>query len=205
MNDSGGLPDIQHLAPLPRLYQQLIRKRYGTYRGLIRLQLALLEVYTGRVREFISTDLQKVDRLVFVCSGNVCRSPYAELIAREENLPCASFGLSTGSGNGAFEDAITTAAHLGRDLTFHRTTSMRDFEIREGDLLLAVEVRHARQLRERIGNHPAQIGFLGCWARPQRPHIHDPMNLSTDYFRFCYEVIDSAVRRLGAEWRASRP
>ena len=77
-------------------------------------------------------------------------------------------------------------------------------EIREKDLLLVMEVRQARSLEKLARDHRAQIALLGFWAEPKRPHIHDPMTLSTAYFRSCYLTIDSAVRRLAAEYRCKR-
>src|SRR5437588_1134030 len=71
-----------------------VRSSFGTYRGLIRLALAWLENLTGRHRQFKQIRWDRVARVVFVCHGNICRSPYAEGRAVSFGLPAASFGLS---------------------------------------------------------------------------------------------------------------
>lgn len=178
------------------LYDKMINSRYGTYRGLIRLQLANLERLVGRLRRFEHIDLDRVERFVFVCLGNVCRSPYGELLARDAGLNCASLGLSTSTGIPAFSKAIETAAAFGRDLSTHVATDLSDFEVRATDLFLVMEVRQARLLQQKLAGTGAQVALLGLWAKPARPHIHDPMSLSDEYFRTCYRVIESAVENI---------
>ncbi len=178
-----------------RLLEKL-NSEYGTYRGLIRLILAQAERVTGRLKPYQEVDMRRVERIVFVCLGNICRSPYAELIAREIDIPTASFGLSTTTGKPAYLDAIRTAALNNRDLTGHITTDISDFRIKDSDLLLVMEIRQADRLKQHLKNSKAQISLLGLWSNPPRPHIHDPMTLSNSYFLTCYKVIEKSVNNL---------
>ena len=183
-----------------------IQRRYGTERGLVRLALAGLEQRAGRLHAYTDgVDLARVRRFVFVCLGHICRSPYAEHIARRAGLPCASLGLSTSTGAPAFEDAIATAAARGGDLGAHRATDLADFGLRDGDLLLAMEVRQARRLQGAVAGRDVQIALLGAWATPQRLHIHDPHTLGAAYFDTCFQVIESAVAGLAAAYFRVRP
>ncbi len=179
-----------------------IRARFGTARGLVRLLLAEAEHRAGRLAEFHAIDWKRVDRLVFVCAGNICRSPYGERRARMSGLPAASLGLSTHCGQPANQWAAMTARKRGVDLSGHASCDTASFEFRDGDLLLGMEVRHVREMRRRFGGLPCQIGLLGLWSTPRRAHIHDPFSLDAAYFDTCFAVIDSAVeglaRRMGA-------
>ena len=183
---------------------QWINTRFGTYRGLIRLLLADIELKLGITKRFNQVDFSRVDRLVMVCLGNVCRSPYAELIAKEQGVNNTSFGLSTTPGIPAYKDAINTAKVFNKDLSSHRAIDFIEFDVQDSDLLLVMEVRQARELEYKIKNSKAQIALLGCWANPRRPHIHDPMTLSKGYFKTCYETIESAVLNLCEEFKRSR-
>lgn len=182
-----------------------IRRRYGTERGLVRLWLAQLEALCGRLRPFTDIDFSRVRRFVFVCQGNICRSPFAEYAARRAGLPCASFGLSTTTGVTAFAGALAAARACGIDMDAHRATDLADFELRDGDLLLVMEVRQARRLAALTAGRAVQVGLLGAWARPRRVHIHDPFTLSEAYFAHCFAVIESAVAGLARACGAGAP
>ncbi|MAZ90116.1 MAG: phosphotyrosine protein phosphatase [Cellvibrionaceae bacterium] len=178
-----------------------ISDHYATSKGLIRSGLSHLESLLGRTREFERVDLDRVERLVFVCLGNICRSPFGEFIAKNESVPAAGFGLSTSSNRPAFKTAIKTADKFDIDLSPHLTTDIQDFEIRESDLLLVMEVRHARRLKSLLKNSRAQIALLGRWASPRRLHIHDPFEHDECYFYHCYSVINQSTKNLISEWK----
>ncbi|HEY0270251.1 MAG TPA: phosphotyrosine protein phosphatase [Sphingomonas sp.] len=173
--------------------------RYGTPRGLVRLLLSHVQRASGRA-SIARPDPARVRRLVFVCQGNICRSAFADVVARRLGAETASFGLSTSAGAGAHPPAIAAAAALGVDLRAHRTSRVEDYVPREGDLLLAMEVRQlARIARDpRLAHLPRSL--LGLWARPRRPHLHDPYKLDDRYMMTCLRVIEGAVTRLVADF-----
>lgn len=178
----------------------LINGSFGTHRGLVRLALGEFEYLSGRLNRFLQPDLRNTRRLVFVCLGNINRSPFAENVAASIGMNTTSIGLSTSTGAPAFETAVVTAKRFGIDLTAHLATNFVDFSYIEGDLLLAMEVRHAQQLLA-LGVPESAVALLGHWATPHRVHIHDPHTLSDAYFRTCFSIIQSAVRELALECR----
>ncbi len=188
-------------SPKQRLIS-LIAGSFGTHRGLIRMLLGETEYLAGRINQFLQPDLAATQRLVFVCLGNINRSAFAEGVATANGLATASIGLSTSTGNPAFHMAIDTARHFGIDLQAHRATDFTDYEYRPGDLLLAMEIRHAHRLASQ-GIPPQAIALLGHWATPHRIHIHDPHTLSSAYFRTCFSLIHSAVRELAMDCRST--
>jgi protein-tyrosine phosphatase len=111
----------------------------------------------------------------------------------------ASFGLATSKGLPAFPNSIRTAARLGIDLTEHRTNDISHFTFEDGDLILAMEIRQTRQLAAILAGTRAQLGLLGTWSNPRRPHIHDPHRLSDAYFRTCFSIIASAAAQLAVD------
>lgn len=186
--------------------QRWIRQRFGTFRGLVRFALGNLEYRIGRVSAFspAKTDLPACRRLVFVCLGNICRSAYAEHRALQLELPCASLGLSTATGQPAFRLAIEAARRRGVDLDEHKATDLSDFDLRSGDLLLAMEIRQAKRLAAMRLPSGVGVALLGAWARPLRVHIHDPYELEPSYFDTCFDVIDDALEGFSGAWNRSR-
>ena len=141
-----------------------IRPAFGTYRGWVRLLLARGEQFTGRLRQYKSIDWAGVERVVFVCRGNICRSAYTAAVATSSGIPAASFGLAAATGRSANVLALRAASDRSVDLSAHRACDARDFEIQPGDLLAAMEVRQAHALRELSRPSPTQITLLGLWS-----------------------------------------
>lgn len=193
-------PRQESIAGLKQRLTALIAGSFGTHRGLVRMLLGETEYLAGRVNQFLQPDLAATQRLVFVCLGNINRSAFAEGVAAASGLNTVSIGLSTSTGNPAFHMAIDTARHFGIDLQAHRATDFTDYEYRPGDLLLAMEIRHAHHLAS-LGIPPQSITLLGHWATPHRIHLHDPHTLSGAYFRTCFSLIHSAVRELAMDCR----
>lgn len=176
-----------------------INNRFGTWRGLVRAMLARLELSTGRLETFRLRQSASVERVVFVCMGNICRSSFAHQIAISCNLPTASIGLSTRTGSPSPAQAVAAASRAGVDMSLHRATNLPDFEVRSGDLFLVMEVRHAHELRRRLGGRTdVSIVLLGMWCTPVMPHLHDPYTLSETYFDSVFTRIAEAVYNLSA-------
>ncbi len=182
-------------------YRNLIDSTFGTSRGLVRAFLAELEYLLGTVNTFTTLNPGSVSRLVFVCLGNINRSAFADAVARKACANTTSIGLSTSSGAPAFHKAITTASRFDISLEQHRATNFSDYTYQDGDLLLAMEIRHARELLKR-GIPAGRIALLGHWGSPRRIHLHDPHVLSDRYFEVCFTLLNSAVIRLVSELRA---
>lgn len=182
---------------------QMIDTKYGSYRGLIRLWLDKVKWYSGIFKSVGRPDWSVVQRLVFVCQGNICRSPYGHALAERSGIiAVASFGYATSTGAAASSVAIKVAAERGVDLTKHKTTDVKDFTFKSGDLLLIVEPRHLAKI-EPIPQHLGiQIALLGLWCEPITPLIYDPHTLSEEYFHSCYARIETAVSNLLVECSA---
>lgn len=175
----------------------LINSRFGTFRGLVRLMLAHVEMRIGRSGVRVEAP-EQVRRLVFICHGNICRSAFADVAARRAGLAVTSFGLSTDSGKPAHGAAIDAAMLLGHDMSGHRATMMSDYQPLEGDLLLAMETRQLRRLaaNPRLRHLPRSL--LGLYTRPRVPHLHDPYSLDNAYMETCLARIETALPVLRA-------
>ena len=173
-----------------------IARRYGRKKGLVRHCLSLAKYRLGAFREFQSVDWSRVDRLVFVCQGNICRSPYAEVRTRGKGVSTLSFGLAAVNGRPADPVAVRVAAERGVDLSSHQTRGASHFPIGPRDLLLAMEPWQARQACDMARAVDAQVTLLGLWSPQPRPHIEDPFGLSEAYYDHCFTLIDSLIEEI---------
>jgi protein-tyrosine phosphatase len=181
----------------------IVTREFANHRGLIRTVLADCMWRMGPYRKYGRVDWRNVERLVFVCQGNICRSPFAHHLAKVSGteLPVASFGLATTTGGTADSVAIDAAGDFGLDMSEHRATDLTDFAIRNGDLLLVMEDRHISWISPYLAQKDVQVRLLGLWCRPRFALLYDPHGHPRDYFLSCFDRINRAVANLLQEHR----
>lgn len=167
---------------------------YGRKIGFLRLVFALISDYLGSYSIYRNICWEKVQRLVFICDGNICRSAYAEARATKLALPCGSAGLRAVQSGSADPVAVKFAAKRNISLSGHRTTCLSNFQKRDGDIFICMEPSQALIIKQKIGNNPTQqVTLLGLWSKDRRPFLQDPYGLSDEYWKVCLDIIDSAL------------
>ena len=169
-----------------------LSKNYGARRGFISTYLHRFLNFIGKYRKYRTVDMQSIDRVVFVCKGNICRSAFAEAVAKSAGINAISCGLITVEDAPANKDAIEVAKKLGYDMRMHRTTPIMYLVLRKTDLLVAMEPWQADALCKNLKRR-YNVTLLGLWSSSVRPHIHDPYGLSSIYFNNCFKLIESSV------------
>ena len=95
-----------------------------------------------------------MDKIIFICTGNTCRSPMAEGLFRahggeeQTGLAAASAGLFTQDGMPASQNAITAAKELGADITGHRSRMLTPDLAHEARYLVCMTGAHYDRLCE---------------------------------------------------------
>lgn len=181
-----------------------INRRYGSKRGLARNALATAARLLGRYRPLQRIEFERVQRIVFVCSGNICRSPLAEAVAQRAGFPAASFGLDCATDRPSNERMAQSAARIGFSLEAHRTRSPRDIQLSPGDLLVVMEPAQLPRVRPFL-QEGSQLSLLGLWHDRPAPYIHDPYNSHEDYLDRCARFLMEATLCLVGRCRNARP
>ena len=88
-------------------------------------------------------------RFLFVCTGNTCRSPMAEALARDllrdqAGVDVGSAGVFAGDGAAASEQAVDAMGRLGIDLSGHRSRALTPQMIAEADQVYTMTESHRR-------------------------------------------------------------
>jgi protein-tyrosine phosphatase len=168
---------------------------YGGKRGFLEHLRARTLYVLGAYRSVGAIEWAAVRRLVFVCKGNICRSPYACARARSLGVTAVSWGLDASGGASADPSALKNALARGIDLSRHQSTRLESARLADGDVVIVFEPAHRIEVRRRIGDGiPASL--LGIWSRPLRPHIQDPYGQTDRYFQQCFAVIDANLAKL---------
>ncbi len=94
-------------------------------------------------------------RVLFVCTGNTCRSPMAEVIARSraaelgwDHVEVRSAGIAAFPGAPASVGAVRAASKHGLDLSDHASAPLTAEAAREADLILTMSPTHLMRVIE---------------------------------------------------------
>ena len=171
---------------------------YGSRRGLVNALITNVNYKLGKYRCYEQVDWSKVKRLIFICKGNVCRSPFAEAaFAQQSGLPVLSYGLVTYSGTMVNSVASRIALQLGVDITKHRSRKLDTEDLRDGDLIIGMEPAHCEQHWYSGINTDVQFTLLGLLnPTNKKPYLHDPYGLSDSYFYRCLSYISSTANSI---------
>lgn len=134
-------------------------------------------------------------KILFVCTGNTCRSPMAEGIFRQmmqdqklqDQVLCQSAGLSAVEGDPVSEFAQTVCAEIGVEIGSHRARRLTGEEIAVWDLFFTMSRTHGYILEQ--AGVPSQQIYL-----PPRS-IEDPFGQNMEVYRRCRDTLREELRR----------
>jgi protein-tyrosine phosphatase len=116
---------------------------------------------------------RKTKRLLFVCYGNICRSPMAEGLARRRLGPAAevaSAGIGAAGGPATEEAVLVMKGVYKIDISAHRARSVGAFDLKAFDSIIAMDASIYHHLRD---CHDVPEAALYAWD------IEDP--IGADY------------------------
>jgi len=142
--------------------------------------------------------------VVFVCSGNTCRSPMAEGFARyflklhgiDDRWKTSSLGVTAFEGLPASELAVTVMLEYGIDISKHRSRRAESWNPPEGSLALGMTWEHVDRMKRLHPDEGTTILLLGEVSLPfcQDGTLEVPDPFGSDLPR--YREVAAIIRKM---------
>jgi protein-tyrosine-phosphatase len=138
-------------------------------------------------------------KLIFVCTGNTCRSPMAEglmkaLLGPDCGWEISSAGICAGNGFPASPNAVAAMREKGVNISAHRSTHLSPELIEEADLLVTMTRGHRDAILSIAPESAGKVFLLKSFGIAQcAADIYDPVGEALDVYRRVRDEIDAAL------------
>lgn len=144
-----------------------------------------------------ATLLGAAHKILFVCKGNICRSPFAEKYAAS-HIPgklFSSAGYYPESGRISPEYALKAAALQGVYLDHHRSQVVTDHVLEQQDVAIVFDLENYVELRKKFPKQKNKIILLGM-HKDVFEAVDDPYGKPLESFVSCYFSIESHINKI---------
>ena len=131
--------------------------------------------------------------IIFLCTGNTCRSPMAEAMFRngltedeKEKYEVKSFGLAAFGGEPASDHAVEVMLNQDIDISKHRSTPLNRYALAEAELVVCMTEAHSKVLLQ-VGFDPEKLIVFD---------IPDPYKGTFEDYQRCAEKIKTELQKV---------
>jgi protein-tyrosine-phosphatase/predicted ATP-grasp superfamily ATP-dependent carboligase len=158
--------------------------------------LRQLRHHHNRVLSHLRTG-RRPARLLFLCHGNICRSPLAQRLAQQylPDIAVDSAGLFAAVGRGCPEHILKIAGEFSLDLSRHSSRRVTKSQIETADLILVMDQENYQHVAQMFPEALSRTTMLGLFSR-KRIDIKDPYQANISEARVIAQQLATAVQGL---------
>lgn len=149
--------------------------------------------------------MSKIIRILFVCTGNTCRSVMAqglfqklwkELSSQKIDVQVASAGVGAAEGLKASEEALEILRSEGLDFSGHRSSRVRAEMVEKADYILVMGSAHKEYLLKLFPEAAEKIWLLTEFAGMNTGDVPDPFGQGLEYYRRVAAILKEALKKI---------
>ena len=148
----------------------------------------------------------KMKKVMFVCTGNICRSAMAHRMLEKKieeeklDLKAYSCGIYAENGDTSTYNAIEVMEEYGVNLKKHRAINIKDSNIEEMDIILCMTISHKISILQMYPKLKEKVftlkEYVGMDNNGKDKDISDPWMCSLSVYRNCASQIEECLNKL---------
>ena len=145
-------------------------------------------------------------QVLFVCSGNTCRTPIAEGLLKVKLPPhlqrevkvvsCGTLGIE---GQPATPNSITVAREKNANTSSHCSQGITEKLVADSDIIFCMAEEHQKYILHHFPAYRDNVFLLRDFGAKQKldnPDVFDPIGSSIGVYRECCRIIDTELNRI---------